>query len=209
VTYPNERQIEYWTSRAIEDYFDNEQYTVVVVPNSQRTEHQVPFDHLFVGPGVKVFGLQYERLYPQQDHWRLDAWQHRQMQRFVWIYYALSAIKHIQEHRNALHLLQLTESDFAFRPQLHPWDLGSQSEKIPYARWGGFVQMLFGCHFGWQPGRPEEVKEALEAARELADALIDLYFVAPRARVVVRVSPFVTDVGGEEPFDLGLDWQEE
>jgi len=32
--YPNERQIEYWTSRAIEDYFDNERYNAVIVPNS-------------------------------------------------------------------------------------------------------------------------------------------------------------------------------
>jgi len=74
--YPNERQIEYWTSRAIEDYFDNEHYNVVVVPNSQHVEHWVPFDHLFVSRGVKAFGLQYKRLYPNPDHWRLNDWQH-------------------------------------------------------------------------------------------------------------------------------------
>lgn len=207
MTYPNERQIEYWTSRAIEDYFDNERYTVVVVANSQRVEHQVPFDHLFVGHGLKTFGLQYKRLYPLPDRWRLTDWQHQQMQTYGWIYYALSGVKSVQEHRNALHLLQLVEPDFPYRSRLHPLDLGDKP-KIRYARWGGFVQGLFGCRFGWQPQSLEGIREALAVARDLAEMLIDLYFVAPRVQVVVRVSPFVADVGGqEEPFDIGNKWQ--
>ena len=206
--YPNERQIEYWTSRAIEDYFDNEHYNVVVVPNSQHVEHWVPFDHLFVSRGVKAFGLQYKRLYPNPDHWRLSDWQHRQMQLYDWIYYALSGVKSIREHRNALHLLQLTKPDFPYRPRLHPGELGSNLRQIRYARWGGFVQGLFGCTFGWQLQSPEEVRKALGIARDLAETLIDLYFVALDARVVIRVSPFVADVGGDEQFDLGFRGQE-
>lgn len=61
--YPHERQIEYWTSRAIEDYFDNEGYSILVLPNSPRIEKILPYDHLFAGKGVKIFGLQYKRLY--------------------------------------------------------------------------------------------------------------------------------------------------
>lgn len=208
MTYPNERQVEYWTSRAIEDYFDNEGYSVVVVPNSQRVEHQVPFDHFFMGQGLKVFGLQYKRLYSSPDHWRLSDWQHQRMGSYQWIYYALSGVKRIQEHRNALHLLQLTESDFPYRPQLYPQDLGSEPGKIRYARWGGFVQELFGCWMGWQPQGLKDVGTTLGIVRDLAEALIDLYFVAPEVNVVVRVTPFMTDVGGDEPFDLGLEPQE-
>lgn len=209
MTYPNERQIEYWTSRAIEEYFENEGYNVVAVPNSQRVEHLVPFDHLFVGRRVKVFGLQYKRLYPNPDHWRLEEWQHRQMQRYDWIYYALSGVRSVRQHRNALHLLQLTRSDFPYRSQLRPDDLGSNPGQIGYARWGGFVQGLFGCIFGWQLQSPKEALAVLGIARDLAEALIDLYFVALDARVVIRSSPFIADVGGDEPFGLSTREQEQ
>jgi len=130
------------------------------------------------------------------------------MQLYDWIYYALSGVKSIREHRNALHLLQLTKPDFPYRPRLHPGELGSNLGQIRYARWGGFVQGLFGCTFGWQLQSPEEVRKALGIARDLAETLIDLYFVALDARVVIRVSPFVADIGGDEQFDLGFRGQE-
>lgn len=207
MTYPNERQIEYWTSRAIEEYFENEGYNVMAVPNSQRVEHLVPFDHLFVGRGIKVFGLQYKRLYPNPDHWRLEEWQHRRMQQYGWIYYALSGVRCVREHRNALHLLQLTRPDFQFRSTLRPGDLGIG--RIGYARWGGFVRDLFRCRLGWRLQSREEVRETLGIARDLAEALIDLYFVALDARVVIRSSPFIADVGGDEPFGLSTREQKE
>jgi hypothetical protein len=69
-TYPHERQVEYWISRGIEEYFSNEGYDVVVIPNSPRVEKLVPYDHLFAGRGIKIFGLQYKRLYPgSEDFW--------------------------------------------------------------------------------------------------------------------------------------------
>lgn len=203
--YPNERQIEYWTSRAIEDYFENEGYSVVVLPNSQRIEHWIPFDHLFaISEMVKVFGLQYKRLYPYpEDHWRLDQWQHTRMQNYTWIYYALSGVRSIREHRNALHLLQLTGSCFQYCSSLHPKDLGH--DKIPYFRWGGFVQGLYGCQVGWRLQSHEEIREALGIARELSDLLIDLYVVGiqRRGKWLIRTSPFVADVGEADGFDFG------
>jgi hypothetical protein len=179
------------------------------MPNSQQTEHWIPFDHLIAGQGLKIFGLQYKRLYPNSDRWRLSAGQHQQMQHFDWIYYALSDLKHIDQHRNALHLLRLVESDFRHRSSLYPEDLGSGKDKIRYARWGGFVRGLFRCYFGWAPADPYEIRSSLAEVRELAEFLVDIYVVAPAAKTVVRISPFVADLGEEEPFDFGLDWDEE
>ena len=96
MSYRHERQIEYWTSRAIEEYFANQGYSVVVIPNSHRAENLIPFDHLFAGNQIKVFGLQYKRLYPQRDHWHLEEEQHRRLRGFSWIYYALSEVRSIR-----------------------------------------------------------------------------------------------------------------
>jgi hypothetical protein len=207
MTYPHERQVEYWTSRAIEEYFDNERYSVIALPNTPRVEHLIPFDHLFAGQRVKVFGLQYKRLHPDPDHWRLEKDQHGQMKNYDWIYYALSQVRHIHQHRNALHMLQLTDASFAWRARLRPEHLGTGRGRISYARWGGFVQLLLGCSYGWQLRSKEEANAALGVASDLAEALIDLYFLAPAERLVARVSPFVADVGGidGEDFDLGID----
>ena len=104
-TYPHERQIEYWVNHAIEDYFENQGYNVIVLPNSNRVEKVIPYDHLFAGRGIKVFGLQYKRLHnASEDYWLIDIPQLRQLSHFKWIYYALPQITSIHQHRNALHL---------------------------------------------------------------------------------------------------------
>ena len=207
MAYPNERQVEYWTSRAIEDYFDNECYSVIVLPNTPLVEQHIPFDHLFTGQGVKVFGLQYKRLYANPDRWRLKQAQHAQMKKYDWIYYALSQVRHIRQHRNALHMLQLTDASFTWSSNLKPEHLGTSRGGIPYARWGGFVQLLFDCSRGWPLQSKEEVRTALGVASDLAEALIDLYFLAPAERLLVRVSPLVADVVGDglEEYDLGTE----
>lgn len=86
MTYPNERQTEYCTSRAIEEYFENRGYPVVAIPNSQRAEKHVPFDHLFANHRLKLFGLEYKRLYESPHHWRLSRDQHHRLFAFPWIY---------------------------------------------------------------------------------------------------------------------------
>jgi hypothetical protein len=88
--YPHERQIEYWVIHAIEDYFENQGYDVVVLPNTQNAENKIPYDHLFAGKGIKVFGFQYKRLQNgTNDYWSIDIAQFRQLSSYKWIYYAL------------------------------------------------------------------------------------------------------------------------
>ena len=209
MSYPHERQIEYWTSRAIEEYFENQGYTVVVIPNSQHLEKVIPFDHLFAGAGIKVFGLQYKRLYPQPDHWRLERHQHGTLLHFDWTYYALTEVRTISEHRNALHLVEIVRParmPNSCLPNLRLDSMGSGQGKFPYMRWGGFVQGLFACHAGRMVTSLAEIQDLLGSATDLADALVDIYLVTtgPK-RVMVRSSPFVRSVGEEEMLELGLE----
>jgi hypothetical protein len=215
-TYPHERQIEYWVSRAIEDYFENEGYDIVVLPNSPRAEKALPYDHLFAGRGIKIFGLQYKRLHNgKQDYWLIDIGQFQQLSKFDWIYYALPQITSIHQHRNALHLLAITTSasmknkiGLATSPsyQLLQSDLGVGRSKVPYFRWGGFVQKLFACTEGWHPNTAEELRSILRDADALFNTLIDLYIVPLSTKLAIRLSPFVTDIQDIEPnYDFGIE----
>jgi len=214
MSYPHERQVEYWTSRAIEEYFDNEGYTVVVLPNSPHIEKRIPYDHLFAGQKIKVFGLQYKRLYPgNPDYWLIDIPQWQRAKRFPWIYYALSQIVSIRQRRNALHLLTIVESH-ALGPQiassaakhamrLKDADLGKN--KILYFRWGGFVRALFGCRVGWSPASIDELRGNLADAKSLLSTLADLYIVPFQPGIVVKVSSSWRPLEDEGRFDFGLD----
>ena len=218
-TYPHERQIEYWVSHAIEDYFENQGYDVVVLPNSNRAEKTIPYDHLFVGQGVKVFGLQYKRLHKaKKDYWLVDIGQFRQLSNLKWIYYALPQITSIRQHRNALHLLAIATSASLNNKigsvttssyQLLRSDLGVGSSKVPYYRWGGFVQKLFACSEGWHPISIDELRSILRDSVNLINTLTDLYIVpldTKDSRLAVRISPFTTDNQNEEfDFDFGVE----
>jgi hypothetical protein len=214
--YPHERQIEYWTSRAIEDFFGNEGYDVVVLPNSSRVEKVLPFDHLFAGRGIKVFGLQYKRLYKGslRDYWKIDVDQYQQVQRFSWIFYGLSQVRSIRQRKNALHWLVLTRLNSlqdrvaaanGSYYRLETVDLGIGGEKVPYYRWGGFVQGLFGCTVGWRPEAVDELRRELSEVREVLEAVVDFYFVPLEGGPAIRLTPFVTDIKHlEEGIDFGL-----
>ena len=215
-TYPHERQIEYWVSRAIEDYFENEGYDIVILPNSTRAEKALPYDHLFAGRGIKVFGLQYKRLHnAKQDYWLIDVGQFQQLSKFDWIYYALPQITSIHQHRNALHLLAISTSvslknniGLATSPsyQLLQSDLGVGKSKVPYFRWGGFVQKLFACTEGWHPNNADELRSIFREADPLFNTLIDLYIVSLSTKLAVRLSPFITDIQDiEQHFDFGVE----
>jgi hypothetical protein len=217
-TYPHERQIEYWVSRAIEEYFDNEGYNVIVLPNSNRAEAKLPYDHLFAGQGIKVFGLQYKRLHEaNEDYWSVDIAQFKQISKFNWIYYALPQITSIRQHRNALHLLTITKSSSlksriasasASNYRLLKSDLGIASGKVPYFRWGGFVQKLFSCTEGWRPSNADELSSMFQEAHDLLSTLIDLYIVSLTTKLAFRISPFVTDLENiESDFDFGIERQ--
>jgi hypothetical protein len=62
--YIYERQVEYWTSRGIEDFFLDNGFDVLVYPLTQLTETDVPSDFLFRDQSTKkLFGLQFKSLY--------------------------------------------------------------------------------------------------------------------------------------------------
>jgi hypothetical protein len=73
--YIYERQVEYWTSRDIEDFFLNDGFQVSVFPLTQLTEENVPSDFLFLDTGSsKIFGIQFKALYKNdEDFWNLST----------------------------------------------------------------------------------------------------------------------------------------
>ena len=216
-TYPHERQIEYWVNHAIEDYFENQGYNVIVLPNSNRVEKVIPYDHLFAGRGIKVFGLQYKRLHnASEDYWLIDIPQLRQLSHFKWIYYALPQITSVHQHRNALHLTTIVPTVpinkkigpiTSLNYQLLQSDLGVGSGKIPYFRWSGFVQKLFACTEGWHPSSQDELRSIFKESSNIFSILTDFYIIpldTNDSRLAIRISPFVTDINDEElDFDFG------
>ena len=217
--YPHERQIEYWTSRAIEDYFDNEGYTVTVLPNSPRVEKYLPYDHLFAGKGIKIFGFQYKRFNPGvngDDYWDINIAQFHQLKKFSWIYYALPQVSSIKQRRNALHLLVVVSSDAVERKvrlssashhlRLATSDLGIGAGKVPYFRWGGFVRNLFKCNAGWKPETVNGLKAVFYEARDVLSTMVDLYIVSLSPGIAIRMTPFITDIDDlGDNFDFGIE----
>ncbi|MDD5082586.1 MAG: hypothetical protein PHU08_04360 [Dehalococcoidales bacterium] len=213
-TYPHERQIEYWVSRAIEDYFGNQGYDVVVLPNTQTAENQIPYDHLFAGTGVKVFGFQYKRLKNgAKDYWSIDIAQFRQLSNYGWIYYALPEITSVRQRRNALHLIAIIKST-SLRNKIGTAVNGErrllQSEirgGLLYYRWGGFVQGLFSCKLGWRPSSPDELRSVFRDSAGTLSSLTDIYIVpldVRDTRLAIRISPFMTDIR-DDNFDFGIE----
>lgn len=213
-TYPHERQIEYWVSRAIEDYFENQGYDMLVLPNTQTAEKIIPYDHLFAGKGIKVFGFQYKRLQNgTKDYWSIDVAQFKQLSNFKWIYYALPEITSIRQHRNALHLIAIVKS-ISLNNKIGSATSGDrrllQSELgggVPYYRWGGFVQGLFSCKLSWHPSSSDELRSLFRDSINLLSTLIDIYIVpldAGDTTLAIRISPFITDIQDDElDFDFG------
>ena len=146
-TYVSERQVEYWTSRQIEDFLMNEGFKLSVYPIDQRIERYLPADHIF--ESIKLFGLQYKVLYQNGgDHWRMSDQQHSMLKKFPWIYYGLSDLKSPRGFRNSLHYLRLCTNKVKL--------CGSNSSglKLPfslkngYLRWAAFYKELLQCRKG-------------------------------------------------------------
>lgn len=203
--YPNERQVEYWTSRVIEDYFENLGFVVVVLPISQNLEKHIPLDHMFAGSDIKVFGLQYKRLYPKPDHWKLDPNQHNWLRTYSWIYYAFSTIKSINEHRNALHQTLFAQNSFIHSSRIHLENIGIGNSPVVCQRWGGFVDKLFECSFGWKVDDGENIQQVGGISNELFGALVDIYILSIDTGIVIRTSPFIREIGEAEEDDFGFE----
>jgi hypothetical protein len=193
--YPYERQIEYWTSRAIEDYFLDSGFEVLVFPVAQVLEREVPFDHLFFDQHTnKIFVFQYKRLYSNgEEYWHLDLRQHETLQRFRdWIYYCGTEVRHPREHRNALHLCQILAVDLPYRSRLLA-DRRQDNEKVWYWRWGGFVNSLNACRVGKRIYTREDLAEALALVGRLQEMLVDFIFTDLTERRIAHLTPFLRD----------------
>jgi hypothetical protein len=125
-TFVYERQVEYWASRQIEEFFLNASFNIVVYPVEQGVERYLPADHIFgvdEDDLVKLFGIQYKTLYHNSvNHWKLDQRQHERLVYFPWIYYGLSDLQSAADGRNSLHYLRILNSAFPYVKKL---DVGS------------------------------------------------------------------------------------
>lgn len=170
-SYLYERQTEYWTSRAIEDYFLDAGYEVITFPLSQFAEHEVPFDFLFFEKTTcKLFGLQYKTLYKNdQDYWPLNEQQHYALQRFSnWGYYCLSQMKETKDHRIAVHKALFIPVTLNFCERIHAGHVDAM-----YYRWGGFVNGLERCTIGIRVNSRNDIVTALRPVERKNNSEID------------------------------------
>ncbi len=174
--YLHERQAEYWTSRGVEDYFLDAGFEVISFPLTQRSEHEIPFDFVFMEKSTcKMFGFQYKALYHNgSDYWPLNQAQHEALQAFQgWAHYALSEMRSSKDHRVALHQTIFVPVTIPYSERLFKDNLER------YRRWGGFADGLNKC----QVGRRVESREDIEA------------LLHPRARKVIdEVDEHLVDV---------------
>lgn len=200
MTYPTEREVEYWSSRAIEDYFIRHDFRIFVIPNSQRAEKFYPFDHLFVSNNlVKMFGLQYKRLEAKPDHWTLKVVQHELIKKFRWIYYGLPVVRSGSDAQNTHFLLDRLRIVEPYRVP-PPTDTSNtikvfidkprpDADPIPYVSWDSFVRGLFDCRNGIKVPSPDNLRDFFVQAEHLREALVDLYAISfGEQNVVIRRS---------------------
>jgi hypothetical protein len=178
--YIYERQIEYRTSREIEDFLADGGFSVAVHPLTQLTERSLPTDFIFFDRHTKkLFGFQYKVLYHNgSDHWLLDAEQHQQLQSFDWIYYGLSDVTSPRALRRALAHLRIAPVDFGYEPLLNEGTIPLSK----YFRWADFFEGLRRCKYGRKTSTPEELREALwphnrSAPREIDQLVSEIFLV--------------------------------
>jgi hypothetical protein len=188
--YVHERQVEYWTSRGIEDFFMDSGFEVFVMPLTQLAEAAVPSDFIFRETSMKkLFGFQFKALYRNgSDFWNLDQQQHQTLERFDWMYYGLSDLTSASQQRTALHYLRVLAPTFAYQPRL-------QVGSMPYyIRWAKFYEGLQACQLGRRVHTPDELRTALwpyqdaVAPREIAETADEVLLADFANRRVARFS---------------------
>jgi hypothetical protein len=147
--YIYERQLEYWTSRGIEDFFLDNGFEVLVFPMTQLNEADIPSDFIFWDQSTKkLFGLQFKVLYKSgEDFWNVDQSQHLTLQRFDWMFYGLSDLTTATQHRTALHYLRIMRPGFTYQPHLTRGDISGFGTG-GYFRWAAFYEGLRDCRWG-------------------------------------------------------------
>jgi len=189
-TYVPERQSEYWTSRQIEEFFENSGVDVHTIPIPQHIEKKLPADFVFIPEHkIKLFGFQYKALYQDTsgDFWKLENHQHSTLQNFNWIYYGLSELKTRAHKRNSLHLLKIyVPSQFSF-PSSGRFKQANPPVKT-YYRWGGFYKMLEDCQCGLRLNSLEDLKKALSDTYQSIASDISLFICDFDAGITVSVN---------------------
>jgi len=155
-----ERQVEYWTSRGIEDFYWDNGFEVVVMPLTQLTEKIVPADFIFKDQGTrKLFGFQFKALYSNgDDFWNIDKSQHEALQHFDWMYYGLSDLNSASQQRTALHYLRIVRPGFSYSARVTRKLLHDESR---YFRWAAFYEGVRDCKFGRRVCTSAELSETL------------------------------------------------
>lgn len=195
--YIAERQVEYWSSRSIEDYFLDAGYEVRTFPITQQSEKKFPSDFLFFDPThSKLFGLQYKALYGNgSDSWYLDEDQHKTLAEFPWMYYALSDLKDAKDLRVARDELRIVSPGFSFMDRLSVRGL---REAGSFRRWGGFYQAVRKCYAGVLISSEQDLFSALQGStsrilpREIRENAVDVFLADSELRKVAHGSPFLS-----------------
>lgn len=189
-TYVQERQIEYWTSRQVEEFFRKLGYSCSIYPVGAAVEKHIPADFVFKpAPKVKMFGFQYKVLYHNgNDHWKLNARQHATISSFSWIYYALSELRSAQNSRAALHALRIKQNNFPYSPSL------LISTSFPYSRWWSFYLSLITCKVGINVESISGLRKALsseddEASLRVLQDTVDIFLMDQVERKLLKFSP--------------------
>lgn len=198
--YVYERQVEYWTSRQIEEFFLDAGFEVLVFPLTPYREPLIPADFIFFDKQrSKLFAFQYKALYHNEvDFWPIDPKQHHKLADFPWIYYCLSELKSTRDHRAALHLARIVKANFKFRERVYL----NRENGLIYSRWGAFYQGLERCTHGIPVSSLEQFRnllnpfEYLEPPLELSRLMVDIFIVDFESRHSVRFSSQLRDVEG-------------
>jgi hypothetical protein len=196
--YVFERQSEYWTSRQMEEFFLDAGFELLAFPLTQLAEKEIPADFIFFDRGrSKLFGFQYKALYHNgDDYWPIDERQHRELSAYPWIYYCLSEITHVTDHRVALHLARIVDPRFEYRERLSRiWDRNVVTPT--YSRWGGFYQGLARCFNGVLVHSDKEFRQLLigdgENARldRVVTMMVDTFLTDFDSKHTVHFSPLL------------------
>lgn len=187
--YVAERQVEYWTSVRIEKAFSAAGYSVVAAPLTQLTEHRAPSDFVFYASDLnKVFGLQYKALYHNSaDHWPISEQQHRTLQTFGCMYYALSTIRSMDQRDEALSHLMLRSVDFPYQRAL---PLGEATGLVD---WETFIAGVQSCEYGARVSTRDELLAALwphsePVPPEIYSVVDDVFLLNINRQELVRYS---------------------
>lgn len=194
--YVPERQVEYWTSRQIEDFLWDAGFETHVFPLTQGTEKHIPADFIFMpGSPIKLFGLQYKVLYRDvHDYWKTPQTQIDQVSKFGWLYYGLSDLKALRDARNALHALRICDASKIVAPRTTVAHFG---QKV-YFRWWAFFESMRACKFGLQLrhegdflGAMAPVWDVLPQLYDVHDA-VDIFLLQLEGRRAIRFTNLLT-----------------